>query len=307
MTPSLHPPIALPDLKIQSQVSLAKFTTFKVGGPAEWFVAPRSVEELQVSYAWAQQAQLPITFLGAGSNLLISDHGLPGLVISSRYLRQKQFDAATGRITVEVGKPLPRLAWQAAKKGWSGLEWAVGIPGTVGGAVVMNAGAHGGCTADYLIEAHILNPDGTLEVLQQSDLAYDYRSSILQGSGQPLIRAVFQLEMGCNPEQLKASTQGHLDHRLSTQPYDWPSCGSVFRNPLPRTAGWLIEHTGLKGYQVGGAQIAQKHANFILNRGNATATDIFDLIRYVQDQVEGQWALRLHPEVKMLGEFPQVA
>ena len=301
--------IHLPNLEceIQAQVSLADFTTFRVGGPAEWFVAPQSLEDLQASYAWAHQRELPITFLGAGSNLLISDRGLSGLVISTRHFRQQTFDPNTRRITVEAGKPLPRLAWQAARKGWSGLEWAVGIPGTVGGAVVMNAGAHGGCTADSLIEAHVLNPDGTLEILQNSDLAYAYRSSILQSSRKPVVRAVFQLEGGLSPERVKATTQSHLDHRLTTQPYNWPSCGSVFRNPLPKTAGWLIERTGLKGYQVGGAQIAQKHANFIINCGDAKATDIFELIRYVQQQVEGEWSLRLHPEVKMLGEFPQVA
>ncbi len=301
--------IQLPNLEcmIQPQVSLADFTTFRVGGAAEWFVAPQSLTDLQTSYAWAIQQGLPITFLGAGSNLLISDRGLPGLIISTRYLRQQTFDPNTGQIIVDAGKPLPQLAWQAARRGWSGLEWAVGIPGTVGGAVVMNAGAHGGCTADYLVEAHILNPDGTLEILKKSDLAYSYRSSVLQGSQRLVIRAIFQLDTGLSPEQVKATTQGHLDHRLTTQPYDWPSCGSVFRNPLPKTAGWLIEHTGLKGYKVGGAQIAQKHANFIINCGNANATDIFELIHYVQQQVEGEWSLLLHPEVKMLGEFPQVA
>ncbi|MGB7415129.1 MAG: UDP-N-acetylmuramate dehydrogenase [Thermosynechococcaceae cyanobacterium] len=304
---TLHPIELLSGEQIQAQFSLADHTTFKVGGLAEWFVAPQSIEDLQLSYVWALENNIEATLLGAGSNLLISDRGLPGLIISTRHLKQHHFDEQTGRIIVEAGKPLPKLAKQAARKGWAGFEWAVGIPGTVGGAVVMNAGAHGGCTADNLVEAHVLNPDGSIEILPAAALAYHYRSSILQQDRRPLIRAVLQLQPGADPEVVQATTQTHLNHRLSTQPYDWPSCGSVFRNPLPRSAGWLIEQTGLKGYQIGGAQVAEKHANFILNCGHATASDIFNLIRYVQHRVEQEWSLSLHPEVKMLGEFPQVA
>lgn len=292
--------------EIQPHVGLADMTTFRVGGAAEWFIAPHNLEELQASYAWANEQNLPITFLGAGSNLLISDQGLPGLVISTRYLRQRTFDPDTCQVTAYAGESLPKLAWQAAKRGWSGLEWAVGIPGTVGGALVMNAGAHGGCTADVLAEVHVLERDGTIQVLKPEHMAFQYRSSILQQSPKPVLQGVFQLSANQSTDQVKATTQSHLDHRLSTQPYDWPSCGSVFRNPLPRTAGWLIEQSGLKGYSLGGAQVAQKHANFILNSDNATATDIFNLIHYVQQKVEENWSLLLKPEVKMLGEFPQI-
>ena len=297
--------ITLPDSNyvVQSQVSLAEYTTFKVGGPAELFTAPRSLEELQSCYAWGYGQGIPITFLGAGSNLLISDRGLPGLVIATKYLRQQTLDLDGGQLTIAAGEPLPRLAWKAARRGWSGLEWAVGVPGTVGGAVVMNAGAHGGCTADNLVSAHILQPNGEIQILKTEDLDYSYRKSCLQTHKQLVVKATFQLQTDASPEQVKATTQTHLDHRLSTQPYDWPSCGSVFRNPLPKTAGWLIEQAGLKGYQLGGAQVATKHANFILNCGTATATDIFKLIRYVQQQVEEQWSLLLYPEVKMLGDF----
>ena len=299
-------PIQLPhvDCPIQPLVNLAEFTTFRVGGPAELFVAPRTVADLQACYAWGHEQGLPIIFLGAGSNLLISDRGLPGLIISTKYLRHQTLDSDQAQITVDAGKPLPQLAWQAARQGWSGLEWTVGIPGTVGGAVVMNAGAHGGCTADCLLEAHILHPNGDIQILKTADLDYAYRKSCLQATKQLVVRATFQLQTGSSPQQVKAATQVHLDHRLTTQPYDWPSCGSVFRNPLPKTAGWLIEQTGLKGYQLGGAQVANKHANFILNCGDATASDIFNLIRHVQHQVENQWSLLLHPEVKMLGDFP---
>lgn len=302
-------PIRLPDTEclITPQVSLAEFTSYKVGGPAEWLAIPQTLEQLQECLAWARTQGLPTTTLGAGSNLLISDRGLPGLVISTRNFRQQTFDPETGQIRVGAGRPVPRLAWQAAKFGWSGLEWAVGIPGTVGGAVVMNAGAHGGCTADCLLEAQVLLPDGSLEILQRQQLGYSYRTSALQGDQRLVLQALLQLQPGSDPAQVKARTQTHLDHRLATQPYHLPSCGSVFRNPGPRSAGWLIEQTGLKGYQLGGAQVAERHANFILNCGGATASDIFNLICHIQEQVANRWSLLLKPEVKLLGQFQGTA
>jgi len=294
------------DCLLQSGMLLANMTSFRVGGPAEWFVAPRKLEELQASVEWAKNRGLPVTLLGAGSNLLISDRGLPGLVIHTHHFQQLQFDAATGQVVAGAGKSVPRLAWQAADFGWQGLEWAVGIPGTVGGAVVMNAGAHSECTADYLVEVQTLSSEGTIEILKPQDLGYAYRTSALQGSDRLVTQATFQLKPGADPAQVRALTQDHRNHRLTTQPYHLPSCGSVFRNPLPKTAGWLIEQTGLKGYQIGGAKVAERHANFILNYSGATASDIFQLIHYIQQQVERQWSLLLKPEVKILGEFEAV-
>lgn len=266
-----------------------------------------------MSLSWAEQQSLPITMLGAGSNLLVSDRGLPGLVICTRHLRYAHFDNETGQIIAAAGEPLPRLAWQAAERGWSGLEWAIGIPGTVGGAVVMNAGAHTSCIANILSNAHVLSLSGSVEILTPEALTYSYRRSALQVSSQSapeqirlVTQATLQLQPGSNPEELLATTTQHLNSRRTTQPYHLPSCGSVFRNPTPYKAGWLIEQTGLKGYQIGGAQVAQRHANFILNCGGATANDIFQLIRHVQQTVEQKWSLCLEPEVKMIGEF-QVA
>ena len=291
------------DCPIKSQVPLATLTSFRVGGPAQWYVAPRNLEALQASFEWAKAEELAVTLLGAGSNLLVSDRGIPGLVIGTRHLRHTQFNPDTGQVTVAAGEPIPRLAWQVAERGWQGLEWAVGIPGSVGGAVVMNAGAHSSCVADMLVNAHILSPSGTLETLTPQQLGYSYRTSRLQGSQHLVTQATFQLQPGANPEQVMATTTQHLEQRRTTQPYHLPSCGSVFRNPSPYKAGWLIEQTGLKGYQIGGAQVAQRHANFILNYDGATANDIFQLIRYVQQQVEQRWAVWLEPEVRILGEF----
>ena len=296
-------PIANGQESIQPHVSLTDLTSFRVGGPAEWYVAPRSLKAVQDSFAWAASERFPVTLLGAGSNLLVSDGGLPGLAICTRHLRHCHFDASTGLLTVAAGEPIVRLAWQAAKRGWEGLEWAVGIPGTVGGAVVMNAGAHQGCTADILVSATLLRPDGTTEIVKPEDLAYRYRTSNLQGGNRLVMEATFQLQPGADPAQVKARTSQYLEQRHTSQPYHLPSCGSVFRNPGPKAAGWLIEQTGLKGYQIGNAQVADRHANFILNLGGAKAEDIFRVIRHVQSQVESQWSLWLEPEVRILGNF----
>jgi UDP-N-acetylmuramate dehydrogenase len=291
---------------LRTQTSLSAFTSYRVGGEAEWYVSPRDLESLQASIDYAQENDLRITVLGAGSNLLVSDRGIPGLVIATRHLRSKHFNPATGQLTVSAGEAIPALAWDAAALGWEGLEWAVGIPGTVGGAVVMNAGAHNSCVANMLVSAQVLSPDGTLATLTPEELGYTYRSSLLQGGKQIVTQATFQLEPGADPLAVTARTKEHKKHRLSTQPYSYPSCGSVFRNPKPYTAGWLIEQTGLKGYQLGGAQVAQLHANFIVNRGGAKANDIFSLIRHIQHKVQERWSIWLEPEVKMLGEFSPI-
>jgi UDP-N-acetylmuramate dehydrogenase len=298
------------DCLIKPHASLSTLTSFRVGGPAELYVAPRTTDDLQASFDWAKTRGLPITMLGAGSNLLVSDRGLPGLVICTRHLRHVHFDQEAGQVTAGAGEPIARLAWQAAEQGWQGLEWAVGIPGTLGGAVVMNAGAHDSCAADMLVDTHVLSTDGNVSILTPSELGYGYRTSALQTSPSSSSKAIrlvtqatLQLRPGGDPKQILALTTTHLNQRRTSQPYHLPSCGSVFRNPSPYKAGWLIEQAGLKGYQIGGAQIAQRHANFILNCGGATASDIFQLIQYIQQKVEQHWSLWLEPEVKMLGEF----
>ncbi|MEH2379707.1 MAG: UDP-N-acetylmuramate dehydrogenase [Nostoc sp.] len=297
--------ICLPntDCALKPQASLSAFTSYRVGGAADLYVAPRNLEALQASLKYAKERDLKVTTLGAGSNLLVSDRGITGLVIATRHLRFSYFDPETGQLTVAAGESIPSLAWAAAELGWEGLEWAVGIPGTAGGAVVMNAGAHNSCIADMLVSAQVLSRDGTLETLTPEQLGYSYRTSLLQGGDRIVTQATLQLTPGTDPAKVVAITKQHKKHRLSTQPYNFPSCGSVFRNPKPYSAGWLIEQTGLKGYQIGGAQVALLHANFIVNRGGAKASDIFCLIRHIQHQVQERWSINLEPEVKMLGEF----
>ncbi|MDY6902199.1 MAG: UDP-N-acetylmuramate dehydrogenase [Cyanobacteriota bacterium] len=291
------------DCIIKPQVSLSAYTSYRVGGPAEWYVAPRSLKSLEASVRYAKENDLSITVLGAGSNLLIGDSGIPGLVIATRHMRYSNFDPETGRVTFAAGESIPALASAAAERGWEGFEWAVGIPGTIGGAVVMNAGAHNSCIADILVSVEVLKPDGSLQTMTCEELNYSYRTSVLQGSDLIVTQATLQLEPGADPALVTARTKQHKKHRLATQPYHLPSCGSVFRNPKPHSAGRLIEEAGLKGFKIGQAQVAELHANFIVNCGGATANDIFNLIRHVQHQVQDRWSIGLHPEVKMLGEF----
>jgi UDP-N-acetylmuramate dehydrogenase len=293
-------------LKIRHQVSLANFTTWKVGGLAEWLVEPTDLAQTQAAIAWAKSQGLPVIFLGAGSNLLISDRGLPGLVVVTRKLRwmETEFDVDRCRIHVGAGRMIGSLALQAARKGWTGLEWAAGIPGTAGGAVVMNAGAHGACMANVLISTKVLTAAGESIDLPQSALEYSYRHSNLQGSDSLVLSAYMQLQPAENAAAVLSKTNDDLERRHTTQPYDRPSCGSVFRNPLPQFSAKLIEDAGLKGYNIGGAEVSQLHANFIINRGDATATDIFQLIAHVKNAVNQRWGVELETEVKMMGEFP---
>jgi UDP-N-acetylmuramate dehydrogenase len=303
-----YPPLELEiptDCPIRSNVSLKGLTTWKVGGAAEWYLEPRTLAEIQGGLAWARQHKLPITLIGAGSNLLISDRGLAGLVICTRHLRHvnAQLDNETRSISADAGKMVASLAWQAARRGWGGMEWAAGIPGTVGGAVVMNAGAHGHSTQEILVSTDVLNLDGSIETLTSQDLDYSYRTSNLQGDSRIVLSAKFQLQAAGDAEEIKARTFRDLEKRHSTQPYDRPSCGSVFRNPSPEHAAALIEELGLKGYRIGDAEVSTLHANFIINRQDATASEIRELIYYVRGQVQLKHSIELEPEVKMLGEF----
>jgi UDP-N-acetylmuramate dehydrogenase len=297
--------VAPPNSSFRQSVPLNKLTTWKVGGLAEWYMEPKTIADAQMGMSWAKKCGLAVTIIGAGSNLLISDKGLPGLVICTRHLHhiENQFDSETGVITVDAGKMVGNVAWLAARRGWSGLEWAAGIPGTVGGAVVMNAGAHTHSTEEVLISTEVLNADGSIEVLTNQDLNYSYRTSNLQGDSRLVISATFQLKEAGTPEDIKARTFRDLEKRHSKQPYDRPSCGSVFRNPDPLYAAALIEGLGLKGYRIGEAEVSTLHANFIINRQNATASDIHELIYYVQSQVQQHHGIELEPEVKMLGDF----
>ncbi len=285
------------------EAPLAKLTTFRVGGNADCLTLSKTPEQLKFAIQYAQEKGWPITILGAGSNLLISDAGLRGLVICTRALRHSTFDATTGRVTAAAGEPWSSLAWKAARHGLKGFEWTIGIPGTVGGAVVMNAGAHGGETADILVEAEVISPNGEVSILKPEDLGFRYRTSDLQGGDRTVLSATFQLSPGHDPATIKAATATDLKSRRQTQPYHLPNCGSVFRNPPGNSAGRLIEQAGLKGNQIGQAQTSTLHANFIVNLGGAKASDVLALIRHTQAVIRDRNGIELETEVKIIGEF----
>jgi len=290
---------------IQADVPLAGLTTWRVGGIAEWYAEPRTITELQQGLAWANGRHLPITVLGAGSNVLISDQGIPGLVINTRRLGGMDW-GSQGLVQVGAGESLAKLARSAAHRGWSGLEWGIGIPGSVGGAVAMNAGAHSSSISQVIVSVELLDYQGRLHLFGPSQLGFHYRTSLVQQLDWIVVAAHLHLIPDRDPQQVMAQTQQHWERRRRTQPYEWPSCGSVFRNPLPRTAGWLIEQTGLKGRRVGGAEVSEQHANFILNKDHATAQQVYTLILQVQEQVEQRWGITLQPEVKIMGSFERL-
>ena len=296
-------------LGLRRAVALADFTTWKVGGPAQWFAEPDSTSDLQDLLAWALAERLPYRVIGAGSNLLVSDAGLAGLTLCNRRLQGAELDAANGVIEARAGEPLPTLARRAARAGLAGLEWSVGIPGTVGGAVVMNAGAQGGCTAEVLESITVVDPERPQQPfeLRAGELDFAYRHSRLQQEPLVVLSARFRLQAGQDAAAVSQRTSANLHSRTSSQPYQQPSCGSVFRNPEPRKAGQLIEALGLKGLSIGGAQVSPIHANFIVNTGGATAAEIDALISEVQRRVEAAHGIALHPEVKRLGPFDAIA
>lgn len=290
-------------ISLRRDVGLHDFTTWKVGGPAAWFAEPADQQELGSLLRWTQQQGLPLHSIGAGSNLLVADRGLEGMTLCHRRLQGSRLEAGSGWVEAEAGEPIPTLARKAARAGLHGLEWAVGIPGTVGGAVVMNAGAQGSCTAEWLLSVRVLDPnqpDRPVE-LNAAELDFRYRHSRLQDEPLIVLSARFQLEPGHDPATITARTSANLHSRTSSQPYQQPSCGSVFRNPEPQKAGQLIEALGLKGLRIGGAMVSPIHANFIVNTGGATAADIDALIRSVQQRVKDAHGIALQPEVKRLG------
>ncbi len=292
---------------MKTHVSLANFTTWKVGGNAQWLAEPTNIEEIKRLLAWANQKKLPCHIIGAGSNLLISDCGLDGLSICLRKFQGSQLDPDSGIVHAYAGEPLPSLARRAAKRGLHGLEWSVGIPGTIGGAALMNAGAQGSCTADWIESVQVISiHDEKIFEISKKDLDFGYRYSLLQKEEFIVLSARFRLETGHDSKKLIHQTSQNLIHRTTTQPYHLPSCGSVFRNPEPLKAGRIIEELGLKGHRIGEAEVSTIHANFIVNTGTATAKEIQELIRYVQKRVKESHGFLLHPEVKEVGFVPKV-
>ena len=277
---------------------MSEHTTFEIGGPADVFVMPDDVEEVRSVVAACREADVDWFVLGCGSDLLVSDEGYRGVIIS---LSDAFTNVTTegNTISCQSGVMLKEASEMACELGLSGLEFACGIPGSIGGACFMNAGAYDGCTADVLQSVRVICPDGSLETISVDDLHLGYRQSRIKDDGLVVLSATFALRKD-DPENIRERMEDLTRRRESKQPLDKPSAGSTFKRPQGYFAGKLISDAGLMGYQVGGAAVSKKHAGFVVNLGGATAADVRAVIAHVQDEVERQFGVRLEPEVRFL-------
>lgn len=279
---------------------MSKHTSFHIGGPADLLATPSSEGELAALLAKAAEAGVPVTVVGNGSNLLVRDKGIRGLVI--KLGNPMGSIAVDGNVvTFGSGVSLAMASKKAASLGLSGMEFAVGIPGTIGGAVYMNAGAYDGEMSKVVRSVRVMDMHGTVEELSAAQLDFAYRHTALMGSGK-LVTAVTVELVPADEQAIAAKMADFSERRTSKQPLELPSAGSMFKRPPGYFAGTLIEQTGLKGYTVGGAQVSQKHAGFVVNIGGATAADVLQLIADVQAKVQAAHGVHLEPEVLVLGE-----
>lgn len=289
--------------RIHPDEPLRKHTTFRIGGPADFLVEVHDLAELRGVLGVATEEEQPVYLLGNGSNLLVSDEGVRGivLVLGGRF---SEYELNGMTVRAGGGYNLPKLALQVAKAGLSGLEFAASIPGTVGAGLMINAGAHGGDLSQVVTGATVLYPDGRVATLTPEEIGFGYRHSQLQSTGCIVTEVVMQLHPG-DADAIQAQMKQHLERRRATQPLGLPNAGSFFKNPPGDYAGRLIEQAGLKGLTVGQAQVSEKHANFVVNLGGATAADVAHLTERIRQTVGQQFGVWLEPEVKVWGNLPR--
>lgn len=280
---------------------MKKHTTFRIGGPSDYFVLPKNIEEVKGVIALCKEKEVPFYILGNGSNLLVSDDGFRGVIIQL-YKNMSHIEVEGNAIRAQVGALLSKIAAEALQNGLTGFEFASGIPGTLGGAVVMNAGAYGGEMKDVLKSVTVADGEGNIIKLSADELNLGYRTSIVKTAGYLVLEAEISLKEGI-PEEIKALMKDLTERRTSKQPLEFPSAGSTFKRPEGYFAGKLIMDSGLRGYRVGGAQVSEKHCGFVINAGGATAADVRALIQDVQNTVYEKFGVMLEPEVRFLGDF----
>lgn len=280
---------------------MSRHTTFRTGGPADIYIEPSGVEELKQVLDICREENVAYTIIGNGSNLLVGDGGYRGVLISfGKPFAQVTIEGA--QVRTGAGALLSAVAKQVLNASLTGFEFAAGIPGTIGGAVVMNAGAYGGELCQVLREATVLTPEGEVKTLPAEELELGYRTSCVQKNGYIVLEAVLQLQLG-NADDIRAVMDDLASKRREKQPLEYPSAGSTFKRPEGHFAGRLIQDAGLRGFRVGGAQVSEKHCGFVINRDHATSADILSLCRQVQEKVKAQSGVELELEVKLLGEF----
>lgn len=280
---------------------MKKHTTFRIGGAADYYVTPHSRDEIAQVIAACRENRIPYYILGNGSNLLVGDGGYRGVILQI-FKNFNDIHVEGTCITARAGALLSRIAKKALENGLTGFEFASGIPGTLGGAAVMNAGAYGGEMKDVLEEVTVLSQEGDILTLQKEELELGYRTSVIAQKGYIVLEAKLKLRSGSR-EEISARMEELKEKRISKQPLEYPSAGSTFKRPEGYFAGKLIMEAGLRGFSVGDAQVSEKHCGFVINKGEATAEQVRELMREVTRRVEENSGVRLEPEVKMVGEY----
>lgn len=289
------------ETKIKTEEPMKNHTTFRIGGPAKYFVTPETKEEVKAVIECCKEAKMPYYILGNGSNLLVSDKGYEGVVIQI-FKNMNKIQLEGEKITAQAGAILSAVANKALDAELTGFEFAAGIPGTLGGACVMNAGAYGGEMKDVLEHVVVLTEDGEFLTIPKEKLELGYRTSVIAKKNYVVLEAVIRLTKG-DKEAIKARMDELKVQRTTKQPLEYPSAGSTFKRPVGYFAGKLIQDAGLRGFQVGGAQVSEKHCGFVINKDQATAADVAELMRQVSLKVKEQFGVELEAEVKRLGEF----
>lgn len=286
-------------LNIKTNEYLKNYTMTKLGGRADVLVLPSNADEAVAVVNYAKEKKVPILMLGNGSNMVVRDGGVRGIVINFAHLNQIKINGTT--VVAEAGALITEMSKQVAAKGLTGFEFACGIPGSIGGAMAMNAGAYGGEIKDIIVECTVITPQGDVLVLSKEELELGYRKSIIAKEGYYVLNAKFELAYG-NQEEIDAKIADLTFQRESKQPLEYPSAGSVFKRPPGYFAGKLIQDSDLQGKGVGGAEVSTKHAGFIVNKNNATAKDYIETIEMVQKVVKDKFGVELEMEVKIVGE-----
>ena len=285
-------------IDIKQNEMMKNHTSFKIGGECDYFVIPKNSQQLKAVINKAKELNLPVFVLGKGSNLLVSDSGVEGVVISMLGLNEIEVNG--DEITAGAGVSVAALCVAALNNGLSGLEFAYGIPGSVGGGLYMNAGAYGGEFSDTVIKAEYLSYEGELVTVDAKDMALGYRTSIFKQNGGIILSATFKLKQG-ESQKIKAAMDDFMDRRKTKQPLEYPSAGSTFKRPTGYFAGALIEENNLKGVSVGGAMVSEKHAGFVINYDNATANDVKGLMAKIKKTVKENNGVELEPEIIFVG------
>lgn len=287
--------------RIRYNEPMKEHTTFRIGGPADYFVMPKDQKEIISILALCKEKNTPVYIIGNGSNLLVGDKGFRGLIMQiGKGMDEITFEE-NGKVRAGAGVMLSKLAAEIMKQSLTGFEFASGIPGTLGGAVYMNAGAYGGEIKDCIVNATVIDREGNLKILSKEELELSYRNSIIAKENMIVVEALFQFEKG-NQEEIRKRMSELNERRRDKQPLNYPSAGSTFKRPEGYFAGKLIEDAGLRGFRIGGAMVSEKHCGFVVNVGEATAADVNKLMEEVDRQVYEKFSVHLEPEVRKIGE-----